>query len=154
MAEAHEVHILVADAAQQTVDILGLEEALQWLLVVALALAHALPHRHNATDVLIIILVGLARTAAIVSPLATTGNQLTGGQHGLPAILTLGSLDALGGLLIEQQLAALDTTAAQNVEDLLVELNIVDGTSQLVMTEMSRALVIIQTTRAAQLTIL
>jgi len=144
--ESHEVHILIADPAQQAVDILWLQEPAK----VATGLTHVLPLCHNPTDVLIVIPMGLACTAAILRLLATPGHFLASRQYCLPPILSLGPPKTLGRLLVDEEFAALDAAASQDLQDHLVELDIVDRACQLVVTEVTGASMVVEPTGSAQ----
>ena len=95
----------------------------------------------------------LTRAAAISGLLSASGDILTGREHHLPAVLSLGSLQPLRRLLVDEQLAALHAHAPQNLEDHFVKLDVIDGARQLVMPEMSRTAVIVETTGLAELAV-
>lgn len=99
------------------------------------------------------IAMRLSRTAAIPRLLSASGDILTGREHHLPAVLPLGSLQPLRRLLVDEQLAALHAHTSQNLEDHFVKLNIIDGAGQLVMTEMARTAMIVETARLAELAV-
>lgn len=100
------------------------------------------------------VAVRLTRTTSILRLLAAPGDILTGEQHGLPAILALRTTQTARGILVNKELAALDTDTSQDLEDDLVELDVVNRAGESVVAEVTRALVIVQTTGATQLAIL
>jgi hypothetical protein len=94
--------------------------------------------------------MGLACTAAILRLLAAPGHFLAGRQYRLPPILSLGPPKTLGRLLIDEEFAALDAAAPQDLQDHLVELDIVDRAGQLVVTEVTGASMVVEPTGSAQ----
>jgi hypothetical protein len=98
--------------------------------------------------------MGLACPAAILSLFAAAGYILASGKNGLPAILTLGALHALGRFLIDKELATLDADATENLLDHLEKLILVDWSGQMMMTKVARAAVIVETARPTEFAIL
>ncbi len=157
-AKPHEIHVFVRDTAEETIDILGLQEATLCCGGGSTSASsigrQILPLGYDAADILIVVAMRLARTAAILCLLTAPGHLLTGAQHSLPAVLTLGAPQGLGEFFVDQQLAALDTDASQDLQDHLVKLDVIDGAGQLVVAEVAGAAVIREATRAAELAVL
>ena len=99
------------------------------------------------------VAVWLACTAAILCLLAAAGYILTSGEDGLPAILTLGALHALRRFLVDEELRTLDADTTEDLLNHLEELDLIDWSGQVMMTEMARAAVIIEAAGSAQLTV-
>lgn len=112
------------------------------------------PFRHDATEIFFVVTVGLSRTTTVFGLLTAPGHFLTGREDRLPAIFPLGTSEILGGILVDEELPALDTDASENLEDGLVELDVVDRSGHLIVTEMPRALVIIEPTRTTEFAVL
>ncbi len=119
-AEAHEIHVLVADAAEKAVYVLRLQEAAHILGLIwrTLGARHGnpLPLSHDATQRLVVITMGLTRTTTVLCLLTAAGHLLTGREYRLPAILALEAADGLGGLLVDEELGALHADATQHLE--------------------------------------
>jgi hypothetical protein len=101
-----------------------------------------------------VIAVRLARATAILRLLAAAGDILASGENSLPAILTLGTLHALGRFLVNEELAALDADAAENLLNHLEKLILIDWSGQVMMTKVARAAVIVETARTTEFAIL
>ena len=96
----------------------------------------------------------LTCTAAVLNLLTAARDLLTGGENGLPAIFALRPSEALCGLLVDEKLAALDTDTTEDFHHHLEELDVVNGTGHLEMTEMAGTAVIIETTGATEFAVL
>ncbi len=164
--EAHEVHILIADTAEKAIDILGFQEATRGGIFSSgtsttgcssggrFRWRETLPFCHNATEILIVIAVRLPCTATVLRLLSAARDILTGRQDGLPAILPLRALHALGRLLVNEEFTTLDANTTQNLLNHLEKLILIDRPGQMMMTKVARAAVIVETTRTTELSIL
>ena len=99
------------------------------------------------------IAVRLTCAAAILRLLAAAGDILASSENRLPAILALGALHALGRFLVNEELAALDADAPQNLLNHLEKLVLIDWSGQVMMTKVARAAVIVETARTTEFAI-
>jgi hypothetical protein len=111
------------------------------------------PFGHNTTEIFFVITMGLARTTSVFGLLSTPGHILTGRKDCLPTIFPLGASEILRSILVDEELSALNTDAAEDLQDRLVELDVVDGTGHGIVTEMTRALVVVETAGTTELAI-
>jgi hypothetical protein len=95
----------------------------------------------------------LRRTTSVLALLATALDVRRLGQNLLPARLSFAMKKLLVKLLVNAELGATNADAFENVHNHLVELNVIDGTSQTVMTKVTGAAMIGLTTRTAYLSI-
>jgi hypothetical protein len=121
-----------------------------------LLLLELLVVRHDACNALACKLIGLRSTTTILAFLAATldlGRLL---QNALPArfSLSMKKISVLGEILINSKFGAANANALENIHDHGVKLNIIDRTSKTIMPEVTRAVMICLTTRAACLSIL
>lgn len=139
-------------------DVLRLQKAAECAIGIdhfgAALRSQTLPLGHNATDVLIVIAVGLAGTATVFGLLTAPGYLLTRIQDGLPSVFPLGAAHVLRGLLVDEELTALDADTAKHLQNHFVELDVIHWTGQLVVPEMAGALMVVETAGAAQFPIL
>jgi hypothetical protein len=98
--------------------------------------------------------VWLTGTAAILHLLTATGHLLTRRQNSFPAILPLHAPQTFRRILIDQKLSALDAHTAKHLQNHLEELDVIDWAGQRKMAEVTRASMIIESTRAAEFSIL
>jgi len=135
--------------------VLGFEELAEIRGGAALAFgSETLEFGDDTKHVLLVIAVGLAGAATVLRLFAAAGHLLTGDEHHLPAVFALGPLEALGGLLVDENLATLDAAATENLENHFEELGVVNGPDEAMVTKVTRTPVIIETTGAAQLAVL
>jgi hypothetical protein len=95
----------------------------------------------------------LTGTATILDLLAATGHLLTRRKNSLPAILSFHAPQTFRRILVNQKLAALDTHTAKHLQNHLEELDVIDGAGKRKMAEVTRAPMIIESTRAAEFSI-
>ena len=161
-AEAHEIHIFVANATQKTIDVLRLQETANGSGLLrsggcggrgTSGFTDTLPLCNNAADVLIHIAVGLARTATILRVLTATGYVLARIEHRLPAVLPLEATNGLCSVLANKNLRALNTNTAEYLEQILECVNVIDGALKSVMAEVARAVMVVKSTGAAELSV-
>ena len=154
--ESHKVHVLVADTAEEAVYVLGLQKAAHSAIGAGRGglARETLPFRNDPTEVLVMVTVGLARTAAVLRLLAAAGHLLAGREDELPAVFALGAAEGLRGLLADEELRALDTDTAEDLEDHLVELDLVDRAGEFVVAEVAGAGMIVLAAGVAELAVL
>jgi hypothetical protein len=153
--EPHEVHILVTDATQKAMNILRLQKAAYSSICCATCFAcEALPFCDNTAEVLVMVAMGLTCAATILSLLATAGDLLTSREDELPAVLALGATEGLRSFFADEELRALDTYTAEDLQDHLVELDLVDRAGELVVAKVARARVVILSTGMTEFAVL
>jgi hypothetical protein len=69
-------------------------------------------------------------------------------MYSLPAIFAFRTTKRTGCLLINKELATLDTYTSQNFENHFVELNIVNRAGEFIMPKVAGTLMIVEATRA------
>jgi len=97
-----------------------------------------------------VIAVGLTGAASVLCLLTAAGHLLTGGEDGFPAVFAFTATEVFGPVLVDEELGALDTCTAEDLEDHLVELYIVDGTGQLVVAKVPGTAVIVLPTATTE----
>ena len=151
--QSHKVDILIGNAAKQAMHILYF----QWLLHRRLLLVTiaALIVRHNARDALTRKLIGLGRTATILTFLAAAFDLRRFLQNTLPARLALSKkkISVLGKILINSKFGAANADALENIHNHGVKLNIVDRTGQSIVSKVAGAAMIRLAASAADFSI-
>jgi hypothetical protein len=113
VVEAHEIHVLVEDALEESLDVLHLQRHAVLTLIV----------RRDAGDTASLILVWLGSAATICVTLTASADSGATLDDFCPAVLALAAPDVLMIVLVDKKLGAADTDTPENAEDLGQELN-------------------------------
>lgn len=85
--------------------------------------------------------------------LTATGNVLARIKHRLPTVLPLEATNGLCSVLANKNLRALNTDTAEYLEQVLERVDMIDGALKSVMAEVARAVVVVKSTGAAELSV-
>ena len=113
MVEAHEIHVFVEDALEESLDVLYLQRHAVLTLIV----------RRDARDTASLVLVWLGSAATICVTLTAAADRGATLDDFCPAVLALAAPDILMIVLVDQELGAADTDTPENAEYLGQELD-------------------------------
>lgn len=149
-AEAHEIHVLVQNAAEEAENELHFQglTLLLWAVVFA-DIVQVIPLRHDTRNALAHIARRLPGAATVLCLIAAPLHFLGRRKHLAPPRLPLALEQMFAKLLVNEKLRATDTDTRQNVLDEGEELDVIHGAGEAEMAEMAGTFVICLATAAA-----
>ena len=149
-AETQEIHVLICDSAEEAEDILDLQNLAHLVALHADTAVgiHVLPLGRDTSNAVAGVAVRLEGAAAVLRLLAAAPDITAESKHCAPPGLPPPLHNILPQLLIDEQLAAADTYAVEDIDNVGEELDEVDGTGQTKVAEVAGAVVVRLTTAA------
>jgi hypothetical protein len=149
--KTHKVHILVRNAAKETMNVLDRQVLILTTRVSQVEIL--IKHGHNARNTLTLVLVWLYRATPVLCFLAAALNIGTGCQHISPSRLSTPSKRCASQRLVDLEFAASNTYTSQRIHDPRKKLDKEDGLCQAIVAKVSGASVVCLTTRTTDLSI-